>query len=176
MYLDGYADSSWTAVRFGAIVPELVFAGEYWRLFTYMFVHFGFIHLLANTGGLLIIGLRVEKCFGHVAFLAVYLIGGLAASLCSLFFTQGFAAGASGAIFALDGAAFAYTRIAKRPIDELTDQVMLMYIIVGIAMGFGMGGVDNAAHVGGLVAGLLLGALITKIKLKKEAARGGSPA
>jgi rhomboid protease GluP len=143
-----------------------VFAGEYWRLFTYMFVHFGFIHLLANVGGLLIIGLRVEKCMGHAAFLIIYILGGLAASLCSLFFTQGFAAGASGAIFALDGAAFAYTRVAKRPMEELTNQMMLMYIIVGLAMGFGMGGVDNAAHLGGLIAGLALGALITKIKYK----------
>ncbi len=168
MYLNGYPGNSAAGLRLGAIVPALVFNGEYWRLFTSMFVHFGFVHFLANLGGLLIIGLRVEKCLGHAAFLVIYLLGGLAAAVTSLFVTQGYAAGASGAIFALDGAALAYTYLTKRPIEELTNQVLFMYILVGIAMGFGMNGIDNAAHVGGLVTGLLIGAVISKIKLKGE--------
>jgi rhomboid protease GluP len=164
MYLNGYPSDNTAALRLGAIVPDIIYTGEYWRLFTAMFVHFGFIHFLANMGGLMIIGLRVEKRLGHIPVLIIYLLGGLAASLCSLFFTRGYAAGASGAVFALDGAALAYTFLTKKPIEELTNQVMFMYILVGIAMGFGMAGIDNAAHVGGLLTGLALGAVITKLR------------
>ncbi|MCL2708825.1 MAG: rhomboid family intramembrane serine protease, partial [Defluviitaleaceae bacterium] len=108
MYLDGFADDPLTAARFGAIVPwRVIYGGEYWRLFSAMFVHFGVTHLLMNTVGLFIFGTRVERHFGHLSFLILYVISGLGGSAASLLFTQGYAAGASGAVYGLVGAILA---------------------------------------------------------------------
>lgn len=159
MYLDGYPGDNMTAARFGAIVPELIFqGGEYYRLFTAMFVHFGFIHLLMNLTGLFIFGTRVERYYGRVCFLGLYILSGLCGSVFSLFFTRGYAAGASGAIYGLVGAVYAYTRVSKRAMDWLTGYFLLLFIGVGLTMGFIMPGIDNFGHIGGLLAGTALGA------------------
>jgi membrane associated rhomboid family serine protease len=163
MYLDGYAHDPMTAMRFGAIVPHRILnGGEYYRLFTAMFVHFGIYHLMMNAVGLLIFGTRVERYVGPVYFLLIYVLSGLCGSAFSLFLTQRYAAGASGAIYGLVGAVFSFTRITRQTMDQLSDYVMLIYILVGMAMGFAAPQIDNFGHIGGLLSGLALGALATK--------------
>jgi len=165
MYLDGFPNDFLVPMRFGAIVPELVhYRGEWYRLFTAMFVHFGLAHFAANSFGLLIFGTRVERYFGRICFVAIYLIAGLVGSLASLYLSQAYAAGASGAIYGLVGALFAYTRIHKRTIENLNWYVMFLYIGIGLAMGFATPGIDNFAHLGGLVGGIVVGGVYAFVK------------
>jgi rhomboid protease GluP len=120
------------------------------------------MHLLANTMGLIIFGTRVERYFGRTAFLAIYFISGLTGSLFSLgnmYFNQSIAvsAGASGAVYGLVGSVFIFTRLTRHEIETLNWYVMLVFIGIGLAMGFAMSGIDNFAHIGGLIGGALTG-------------------
>ena len=164
MFQQGYADTpELVAARFGAIIPVLILeAGEYHRLLTAMFVHFGWVHLFFNVTGILIFGTRIERHYGKLSFLAVYFISGLSASVASLFFTRGFSAGASGAVYGLLGAAFVYTRYTKKSMDIIDNHVILVYIIAGLSMGFVMPNIDYFGHIGGLLAGLIVGYGILK--------------
>jgi len=120
MYFDGYtAGNVSVAVRFGAIVvDDVVFRGEWQRLFSAMFIHFGFGHFVANAFGILIFGSRVERYFGRAVFLIVYIFSGLTGSVFSLIhlylrYPYTVSAGASGAVFGIVGALFAFTRITS---------------------------------------------------------------
>ena len=152
------------AARFGAIVPQLIWEyGEYYRLLTAMFVHFGWTHLFFNVAGMFIFGTRIERYYGSGAFLAIYFVSGLSASVASLLLTQGFSAGASGAVYGLLGAAFVYTAYTKRLMDVINNHITLIYIIMGLGMGFIMPNIDYFGHIGGLLAGILLGYIMLKI-------------
>jgi len=165
MYLDGFPNDMLAPMRFGAIVPELVhYRGEWYRLFTAMFVHFGITHFAANAFGLIIFGTRVERYFGRICFILVYITAGLAGSLASLYLSRAYAAGASGAIYGLVGALFIYTKIHKRTIERLNWYVMFLYIGIGLAMGFATPGIDNFAHLGGLAGGVLVGGIYAYLK------------
>ncbi|MCL2388419.1 MAG: rhomboid family intramembrane serine protease [Defluviitaleaceae bacterium] len=173
MYLDGYYSGDITvATRFGAIVPEYVFhRREWYRLFAAMFLHFGVAHFAANAMGILIFGSRLERYFGRRFFLAVYLLSGLVGSVFSVvnlyFFQQAphiVAAGASGAVYGLVGAMFAYTRITKRTVDFINWYVMIFYIGIGMVLGFATPGIDNAAHIGGLIGGAVIGTIYVLAK------------
>jgi len=159
MYMAGYPADMWVPARFGAIVPAYILEqGEWYRLFTAMFVHFGLAHFMTNVMGLVIFGTRVERYFGRVAFLLTYIFAGLLGSLFSLYFTRGYAAGASGAIYGLIGIIFAYTRITGRSIELMNWYVMFLFAGMGIAMGLMTAGVDNFGHLGGLIGGFIIGA------------------
>ena len=169
MYIFGYNDDPvGTAVRFGAIVPDGIINGHaYYRLFTAMFVHFGFIHFIMNGMGLLIFGTRVERYFGRIPFMFIYLFSGICGSLASLLFTRGIAAGASTAVYGLVGAVFAYTGVTRKSMDMLNKYVMLIYISTGLTLGFVTAGIDNYGHIGGLLAGIAAGYLFTKRRINK---------
>ena len=140
--------------------------GEYYRLFTAMFLHFGVYHLSQNMLILLVIGSRMERILGRFRYLVLYLLSGLGASLASLYFTLApnpgtVAAGASGAIFGVMGSMLAVViseLISKR--KRRTQEIGMIGIIfmIGAALSYGFTstGVDNAAHLGGLVCGFIL--------------------
>jgi len=164
MYLDGYPADRMVPARFGAIVPDLIFVhGQWYRLFTAMFIHFGAAHLFANVMGLIIFGTRVEKYFGRLAFCLTYIFAGLMASVFSLYFTRGYAAGASGAVYGLIGVIFAYTRITGRSIEHMNWYIMFLFAGMGIAMGLMTEGVDNFGHLGGLIGGAIIGAILVGV-------------
>jgi len=171
MYMAGYNDnvaSLVVPVRFGAIVSDfVVYYGQWWRLFTAMFVHFGGAHFFANAFGILIFGTRLERYLGRRMFCAVYLCAGLMGSVFSLahqYFMQPhvISAGASGAVYGIVGAIFIYTRITKRSIEGIGWYVMLLYIGLGFAMGFATPGIANFAHLGGLLGGMFIGGIYAK--------------
>ncbi|MCL1998630.1 MAG: rhomboid family intramembrane serine protease [Turicibacter sp.] len=170
MYLDGYEQHPQvTAIRFGAIFPYLIWNhGEYFRLFTAMFLHFGWTHLFFNLTGLLIFGTRIEAYYGKFSFIFIYLFSGLSASAASLFLTQGISAGASGAIYGIIGAAFIYTRLNKQSMDVISNQVVIIYVVMGLGMSFVVPNIDYFAHIGGLIAGTLAGWLVLKLKQLKN--------
>jgi len=136
--------------------------GDYWRLITATFLHASFMHLAFNMWVLFDIGPAVEEMYGSARFLVLYLWAGVASSLVSFFWHPfSMMVGASGAIFGLIGVMIAY---GYRHRTALGDQVKTMYVrwaIYGLIFGFLFPGIDNAAHIGGLIAGLIFGALFS---------------
>jgi len=142
-------------------ITALILDGQYYRLITSMFVHASIAHLAGNMLFLLVFGLRAEEMFSLPEYLAVYLLGGLAGNLASLFLLPfSVSVGASGAIFAMFGAVAVYARrsINQSIIGALIYGFFLLFISSGE-------GVNVFAHLGGLVAGLIIGyALATRRK------------
>jgi len=140
-----------------------VLNGWYWQLFTAMFVHVNIVHLLGNMFFLLIFGLRAEELFSVQEYFAVYFSSGLAGNLLTLLFGPSMvSAGASGAIFGLFGACTIYI---KRAVGQsIMGALLFSFFWLMISSG---GNVNNLAHFGGLVAGLLIGyVLASRRKLR----------
>ena len=151
----------------GACYTPLILEGEYYRLFTGMFLHFGLVHLLYNMVCLVALGDLLEKEAGTLRFLAIYLLGGVAGNLLSLALDlQGFrggyavSAGASGAVFAVIGGVLWIVIRRKGQFGRISLQRMMLTVVLMVLQGFTESGTDNAAHVGGLVAGLVLAAVL----------------
>lgn len=150
-----------------ALVKPAVAEGEYWRLLTVTLVHGGLLHLLMNMYALWIVGPLAEALYGHVTFLAIYLITALGGSIASYLFFANPSVGASGGVFGLFGLVFAATYFHKpalgRQARALTSQIGVL-IVINLVIGFGVGGfarIDNAAHIGGLLTGVWLGFVIS---------------
>jgi membrane associated rhomboid family serine protease len=141
-----------------------VAVGEYWRLWTVTLLHGDLLHLLFNMYALWLVGPIVERWYGRIRFLVFYLVLAAAGSTSSFVFGGDVpAVGASGAIFGLFGMLLAAGRL-HHPIDRQSRALvgqLGMLILINLGLGFASGGrIDNAAHLGGLVAGFWLGALI----------------
>lgn len=141
-----------------------VAAGEWWRLVTVVLVHGGALHLAFNLYALWIVGPIVESLYGPVRFLGLYILCAIAGSTASYLFLPGLlSVGASGAIFGLFGVLLVADRVHRpaltRGARNLTTQIGGL-IVLNIAIGFISPSIDNAAHIGGLVAGAWLGLTI----------------
>jgi membrane associated rhomboid family serine protease/Flp pilus assembly protein TadD len=157
-----------TILAFGANYGPYTLSGDWWRLFTYMFLHGGLIHIAFNMWCLWDLGALAESLYGRWTFLCVYLLTGIAAGISSVGWNPGvLSVGASGAIFGLAGALISsfYLGEFSLPSFALRGTLTSLLFFAGFNLLFGrmFSGVDNAAHVGGLVSGLILGALIAKI-------------
>ncbi len=130
--------------------------GEFYRNFTCMFLHGSVEHLLSNLLALYIFGTRVERYYGKKMFALIYFIGGVLASLTSSVFLSGMALGASGAIFALMGAVLMYSLRTKRSIDGFDLYFLIFFVLVGLAGGGLVAGIDNIAHIAGFVYGCVI--------------------
>ena len=145
-------------VKFGSMLPELVWAGEWWRLISCTFLHGGFMHIAFNMYVLYQIGPAIERIYGAPKFLLLYLATGWTSSLLSLVWSGGNSVGASGAIFGLAGAFLAIS-LRRRSYWDTFGSQMLVFIAINIAIGFSgsFGNIDNFGHLGGLLGGFLLG-------------------
>jgi membrane associated rhomboid family serine protease len=138
---------------------------EYWRLVTSIFLHIGFLHFLLNNYALWIIGQEIERLYGSARFVILYLLTGITGALASYVFNPSVeSAGASGAIFGLFGvmATFAF-RYRKELPERLARDIrrrILPVIAINLIFGFSVRIVDNAAHIGGLLAGVVLALVI----------------
>ena len=155
-------------VHWGANFGPLTVSGQWWRLLTCVFVHGGLLHIGFNMWCLWSLGRLAESVYGHWTFATVYLICGLAASLASVIWNPVIlSVGASGAIFGIAGALIAsfYLGEFSLPRDALSGTLRSVVVFVGYNLFFGavISHIDNAAHIGGLLMGLLLGALIAKV-------------
>ncbi|MFI5159360.1 MAG: rhomboid family intramembrane serine protease [Sphingobacteriales bacterium] len=148
-----------TLVAWGANFKPVTLQGEWWRLLTSCFIHIGIIHLLMNMFALLYIGLLLEPYLGKLRFAAAYLLTGIVSSMASLCWHDlTVSAGASGAIFGMYGVFLAM--LTTNFIERAARRALLtsIAIFVGYNLMNGMKeGIDNAAHVGGLACGLLIG-------------------
>jgi len=142
---------------FGAKVNVLIAQGEYWRLLTPMFLHVGLAHLFFNSYALYIYGPAVERLFGRIKFILVYLVSGLVGSLLSYLLSPNNAAGASGAIFGLMGSLLYFRKEKRNLFQRVFGPGLLMIIGINLLYGFIQPGIDNWGHIGGLVGGFLMG-------------------
>lgn len=146
-------------------VPFVVEYKEYYRLFTCMFLHFGFSHLMNNMLTLVVIGWNVEMFVGKIRFLVIYFLSGLGGNLLSMavdIWKQDYSvsAGASGAIFGLTGAMLCLAILNHGRAGNITKQGMIVMIFISLYTGFTSGGVDNFANIGGLLTGCLVTTLL----------------
>ncbi|MDA8210367.1 MAG: rhomboid family intramembrane serine protease [Clostridia bacterium] len=147
-------------VFFGAKYPPLIIEGQYWRLFTSMFLHIGVAHLLFNSYALYQLGTGAEYLYGSKKFALIYLVAGLWGSVASFLFSPNISAGASGAIFGLFGAFLYFGRREPQIFARGLGNGILAALLVNLAFGFVNPGIDNYAHVGGLFGGYLTSAAI----------------
>ena len=146
--------------------PYIIEGHEYYRIFTALFLHFGITHLLNNMVLLGALGWNLELEIGKVRFVIIYFASGIIGNIVSLFYDltleqPAVSAGASGAIFGLMGALL-YVVIANR--GRLSGRGMLVMVILSLYFGLTSTGVDNLAHIGGLVSGFLLAVLLYRRK------------
>lgn len=133
----------------------IVNLGEYYRLITGIFLHANIFHLIFNMYALYIIGMQLESFLGKGKYLAVYLLSGLAGSMLSIFFSANFSVGASGAVFGLMGALLYFGYHYRVYLDSVVKSQIIPLIVINLFIGFTISGIDNWAHIGGLVGGLL---------------------
>ena len=156
-----------TLVDMGALYgPFTVLKGEWWRLFTAMFLHAGMTHLLMNMFSLYLIGRGAEMYFDTKSYLSIYFFSGLLGGLVSLYIHPvSVGIGASGAIFGVFGALAGFFLAHRERIQEHTKAFMKDFaIIIGInlVIGFSIPSVDVSAHAGGLLVGFIGGFVLSK--------------
>lgn len=158
-------------IAWGANFRPETLDGQLWRLVTNCFIHIGVFHLLMNMYALLYIGILLEPILGRTRFISAYLLTGIVASLTSLWWHDlTVSAGASGAIFGIYGV---FLALLTTDFIEKTARKALL-ISIGIFVGYNLinglkGGIDNAAHIGGLISGLVIGyAFIASLKKPAE--------
>ncbi len=145
---------------------DLVFnQGQYFRLFTYMFIHGGIEHILSNMIFVFIYGVRFEKYCGIKNTALIYFVSGILGALLSLAADgSGFSVGASGAIFGLLGAFLVVAKKTKQNLGGIGYITILAVVVMGIGMGMLDSAVDNYGHIGGLLSGIIIQYLIYRPK------------
>ena len=175
--LTGGADNAEHMIQCGAAYTPLLQEGEYYRLFTSMFLHFDLRHLLNNMVLLFFLGDYVERYLGKIKYIIVYLGGGILGSLFSyrIEIQQGesvISAGASGAIFAVLGSMVMLLLINRGRLEDLS--LLRVAVMAGLSLyvGFQSSGVDGFAHLGGFIGGMLLTAVIGMMqKIRRKQSR-----
>lgn len=163
---------------FMALNPVLVMQGEYWRLFTSMFYHFGINHLVCNMLMFFVLGSLLEPFFGKVRYGLLYFVSGLAAGGASLLY-NGFirgeegrnvlCAGASGAVYGLIGAYVAIFLVKRKSLTAQEKNRLIFAVAFLLFGSFFDTGVGHDAHFGGFLVGLLLGSLYCLQRKKEDA-------
>lgn len=148
--------------QYGAMyAPLVVEQGEYYRIFTSMFIHIGFSHLLNNMIILFVLGDNLERALGEIKYFIFYFVCGAGANIISMLISiqsnrLTVSAGASGAIFGVIGGLIYAVAVNKGRLEDLSSRQLIMLVICSLYYGFTGTGVDNAAHISGLILGILL--------------------
>lgn len=169
-----------TALRWGADFAPATASGEWWRMLTSMFLHGGIIHLAVNMWALRNLGYTAELFYGRRNFLVIYLLSGFAGSSATLIWRpEAVSVGASGAIFGVAGALAAMVYFKKLPVDRAVlkrdigsiGAVIFYNLILGAAVPI----INNAAHVGGLLGGVILGYALPATIFRAEREKSNTP-
>ena len=164
MEMNGGSENIDTLIAFGAKVNDLIDRGEVWRLFTAMFLHIGIVHLAVNQYSLYAVGTLLERFIGPVRFSVLYVLAGLCGSLASYWFSpNAISAGASGAIFGLLGALGVFFLLHRKYFGSAGNRMLAnigVVAAINLALGASFAGIDNWAHVGGLLGGVAAGLVL----------------
>ncbi|MES1220949.1 MAG: rhomboid family intramembrane serine protease [Bacteroidota bacterium] len=147
-------------IQWGANFSTLTYTGDWWRLITCVFVHIGIVHILFNMYALFMVGVYLEPMLGKIRYITGYLCTGVFASLASLWWHSEPtpSAGASGAIFGIYGIFLALLSTSLIPKKIRNSLLTSIAVFVGYNLLYGLkSGIDNAAHIGGLLSGLIIG-------------------
>ncbi|MDA1229872.1 MAG: rhomboid family intramembrane serine protease [Planctomycetota bacterium] len=156
-----------TLLDWGANFGPSTMNGQWWRLFTCMWLHFGIIHIAANMWVLWGLAQLVERLVGSVGFTVAYIVSGLAGSIASLAWNSvGISAGASGAVFGTAGALLGFVVLRRDTIPEAMRWGMLKsmgtFLTLNLVIGMSVPQIDMAAHVGGFVGGVVCGLILSQ--------------
>ena len=167
-----FEPNGYVHIKWGSNFSPLTLSGDWWRLITCTFIHFGIIHLAMNMYCLYTVGVYLEPMLGKARYITAYLCTGLLASIISLWWHTDTvnSAGASGAVFGLYGLFFALlvSNLIPKAVRMALLQSIGIFIVFNLAFGM-KSGVDNAAHVGGLLSGFIIGlGYLFAIKKEKE--------
>lgn len=158
----------------GAMFPEAVLVDkEGYRLFTCMFIHFGMEHLVNNMLILFFLGDNLERAVGHIKYLVIYLLSGLCGSCLSMIYMihsgdYAVSGGASGAIFGVIGALIYIVVRNRGRLEDLTAKRLIFMAALSLYHGLTASGVDNLAHMGGLLSGCILAIVLYRKKKRIE--------
>jgi rhomboid protease GluP len=160
----GGSTSTDVLLDFGASFSPYFRRGEYWRLVMPMFLHIGWLHLIVNSYALFILGPILERIYGYGRFALLYVAAGMGSSALSMSLSRNIAAGASGAIFGIAGAMLVAGYLHRDLIPPRWGRALgrgiLPFIVINLIFGFRVRGIDNWGHLGGLLSGMVLAALI----------------
>jgi rhomboid protease GluP len=148
-------------ILLGAKVNELIASGEYYRLISAMFLHGGIVHLGVNMYSLYAIGPMVERVYGKTKYIAIYFLAGICSSIFSYTFSPSVSIGASGAIFGLLGAVLIFAIKSKGKTGSRFIRSILSVIFINIMIGVTLPNIDNFAHIGGLLGGLIISFVVS---------------
>lgn len=162
-------------VESGAVfAPAVIYEKEYYRLLTAVFMHFGIDHIINNMLVLFALGDNLERALGHVKYLILYLLCGVGSNLVSMLISgpasMVVSAGASGAIFGVVGGLLIAVIRNKGRLEDLSIRQLAIMVALSLYLGFTESGVDNVAHVAGLMLGIILGIILYR-KPKKDVDR-----
>ena len=163
--LTGSTEDAYFMLEHGAMYGPFVLRGhEYYRLLTSMFMHFGINHIVNNMLVLFVLGDNLERAVGKARYLLIYVLSGLGGNLLSCYLdyqdgSMSVSAGASGAIFGVMGAMLYVLLVNHGRLEDLTVRQIAIMAGFSLYFGFTSSGVDNAAHIGGLVSGFVLALL-----------------
>lgn len=145
-----------TLTKLGGNIGYYTKYGEYWRLFTCMFLHASITHILCNMYSLYVIGPQIESFYGKAKFLFIYIYSGITGSILSLAFSANniVSIGASGAIFGLLGAILYFGYHYRVYLGNVLKSQIIPIIMLNLLIGFVISGIDNFAHIGGLIGGV----------------------
>jgi len=152
---------------YGANFGPFTLNGEWWRLLTGCFLHFGFIHIAMNMIVLYQVGIFTEKLYGNVRYLVMYLLAGVGGNLAGLYIhPTTVSAGASGAVFGVYGALLAYLAVQRGVVPHVTAASIAkssgVFLVINIVYGLRSPNTDMTAHIGGFVTGFLVGAVLAR--------------
>lgn len=159
--------------KHGGMYPTFVSEEhQWWRLLTAGFIHFGITHLFNNMIILYAIGERLERLVGSLRMLAIYMVSLLGGSLCSygmMLLTGDYAvaAGASGAVYGVIGGFLWLLLLHKGHLEGISARRLVFSIVLMVYFGFSSSGIDNWAHIGGLISGFLITAILCHRKSQK---------
>jgi rhomboid protease GluP len=170
-----FVPSAQQMMAFGADFGPLTLNGQWWRLVTSMFLHFGIVHIALNMWCLWNLGRAAEQLMGRASYLLAYFVSGIFSSIASVYWhPMGVSAGASGAIFGMAGVLVSYVYLKKTPSHIKINSKMLGSLGTFIAYNLAFGalpGISNAAHIGGLAMGLVVGAVLPASGASEDARR-----
>ncbi len=175
-----FAFDTETALRWGADFAPATASGEWWRMLTSMFLHGGIIHIAVNMWALRNLGYTAELFYGRRNFLIIYLLSGFAGSSATLIWRPDtVSVGASGAIFGVAGALAAMVYFKKLPVDRAVLKRDIgsigAVIFYNLVLGATIPIINNAAHVGGLIAGVILGYALPAMIFRAEREKSDTP-